>query len=231
MPVTIEEQERSCNNRAPKSCGFANGSVVSYRARGPWGDNKYRGNCSGYLIKDLVEHYQPRSVADPMCGGNTTGDVCEWLNDRGAGIEYWCSDLHKGHDATTQPIPGTFELVFVHPPYHDMIPYNEGESRCLANCMTYAQFVKRLEFALSLSFDAVAPGGRLAVLVGDLRKKGAYTSMVRDVLNLEDKLGQLRSVIIKQQHNVVSNARRYSNLEDARILHEYLVIFKRPLLC
>jgi len=28
-------------------------SVVSYPDRGPWGDASYRGNCSGYLVKDL----------------------------------------------------------------------------------------------------------------------------------------------------------------------------------
>jgi hypothetical protein len=28
-------------------------SVVSYPDRGPWGDSRYRGNCSGYLVKDL----------------------------------------------------------------------------------------------------------------------------------------------------------------------------------
>ena len=24
-------------------------TVLSYKDRGPWGDNKYRGNCSGYI--------------------------------------------------------------------------------------------------------------------------------------------------------------------------------------
>ena len=24
-------------------------SVLSFKDRGPWGDNKYRGNCSGYV--------------------------------------------------------------------------------------------------------------------------------------------------------------------------------------
>lgn len=30
-------------------------SVLSFKDRGPWGDNKYRGNCSGYVqgIPDL----------------------------------------------------------------------------------------------------------------------------------------------------------------------------------
>jgi len=36
-------------------------SVVSYPDRGPYGKSDYRGNCSGYLIKELLEHYKPKS--------------------------------------------------------------------------------------------------------------------------------------------------------------------------
>ena len=32
-------------------------SVVSYPDRGPWGNNKYRGNMSGYLVKDIIEQF------------------------------------------------------------------------------------------------------------------------------------------------------------------------------
>lgn len=30
-------------------------SIVSYPERGTYGNNKYRGNCSGRLIKDIIE--------------------------------------------------------------------------------------------------------------------------------------------------------------------------------
>ena len=65
------------------------------------------------------------------------------------------------------------------------------------------------------------------MLVGDHRKKGIYRPIVRDVLNLEGKLGQVRAVIIKTQHNCMSDSTHYSELEDPRIAHEYCVIFKR----
>ena len=47
-------------------------SVVSYPARGPWGNNQYPGNCSGYMLIDLCATYRPRSVLDPMEGGGTS---------------------------------------------------------------------------------------------------------------------------------------------------------------
>ena len=44
-------------------------SVVSYPDRGPWGNNKYRGNMSGYLVKDIIEQYHLRQLSDYMVGG------------------------------------------------------------------------------------------------------------------------------------------------------------------
>ena len=68
----------------------------------------------------------------------------------------------------------------------------------------------------------------VAVLVGDVRRRGVYTPIMRDVLSLEGQLGQLRSIIIKAQHNCVSDRKSYGKLEDVLIKHEYCVIFKKP---
>ena len=35
-------------------------SVVSYPERGKWGKSSWRGNMSGYIIIDLIEHFKPR---------------------------------------------------------------------------------------------------------------------------------------------------------------------------
>jgi hypothetical protein len=34
-------------------------SVVSYPERGHYGKSNWRGNTSGHLIKDIIEHFQP----------------------------------------------------------------------------------------------------------------------------------------------------------------------------
>ena len=46
-------------------------SLHATPGRGPYGDARYRGNCSGLLIKDLLSYFRPRSVLDPMQGGGT----------------------------------------------------------------------------------------------------------------------------------------------------------------
>lgn len=33
------------------------GTVLSFPDRGPWGNNRYRGNCSGYIHAFLIDQY------------------------------------------------------------------------------------------------------------------------------------------------------------------------------
>ena len=53
-------------------------SVVSYQKRcSQFGDSKYRGNCDGRLIKDLILRYGAVGVADPMDGAATNRALFE----------------------------------------------------------------------------------------------------------------------------------------------------------
>ena len=79
---------------------------------------------------------------------------------------------------------------------------------------------------LKRCYEALEIGGRLAVLIGDVRRSGKYTPIVTDVLNFP--YGEIRSIIIKVQHNCTSDRKRYGKLEDVPIKHEYCVIFKKP---
>lgn len=38
-------------------------SVCSYPDRGPYGDNKYRGNCTGFLLKTFMSHMHANQMA------------------------------------------------------------------------------------------------------------------------------------------------------------------------
>ena len=69
-------------------------SLHATRRRGPHGRADYRGNCSGYLIKDLVRYFGATRVLDPMTGGGTCRDVCDEL-----GIECYSFDLRENQDA------------------------------------------------------------------------------------------------------------------------------------
>lgn len=202
-------------------------SVVSYPNRCPlFGDGKYRGNCDGRLLKDLLLRYKAQRIGDPMQGSGTSRDVVEGLNKyKKIGISYWGGDLREGFDLTRQDLPGKFDFVWIHPPYWNIIRYSNGKPNDLSNCESYEAFQKLLMVCLKRCYDALEVGGRLAVLIGDIRRGGKYTPIVKDVLNLP--FGEIRSIIIKIQHNCTSDRKRYGKMEDVPILHEYCVIFKK----
>lgn len=201
-------------------------SVVSYPNRCQlWGDSRYRGNCDGRLFKNLVLRYRARRVADPMLGSGTTRDVVTGLNRyKKNGIEYWGGDLREGFDLTQQALPGRFDLVWIHPPYWNIVRYSE-QSADLSACGRYEQFRELLILCLKRCYEALEPGGRLAVLIGDVRRNGQYTAIIKDVLNFPH--GELRSIIIKVQHNCTSDRKAYGKMEDVPIRHEYCCVFKK----
>jgi hypothetical protein len=201
-------------------------SVVSYPNRGPWGDHRYHGNCSGRLIKNLILRYGAQKVCDPMEGSGTSRDVVDGLNKyKKTDISYWGGDLKDGFDLTKQNLPSKFDFVWMHPPYWNIIQYSNRPGD-LSNCESYEEFREFLTVCLERCYKALKVGGRMAVLIGDVRRKGQYTPIIKDILAFP--YGELRSIIIKVQHNCTSERKRYGKLEDVPIKHEYCVIFKKP---
>ncbi len=203
-------------------------SVVSYPTRcNQWGDASYRGNCDGRLFKNLVLRYQAQRVADPMAGSGTTRDVIRGLNRHtGTRIRYWAGDLKSGFNLLRQNPAKGADFIWIHPPYWNIIRYSDHADD-LSTIDNYQHFLEALEVCLRRCHDSLAEGGRLAVLVGDVRRRGAYTPLGRDVMNMAGRVGILRSVIIKAQHNCKSDAINYASMVDVPIKHEYCVIFQK----
>lgn len=163
-----------------------------------------------------------------MMGSGTTRDVVEWLRQRhGKRIEYWGSDLKSGFNLHAKDLPGRYDFVWIHPPYWNIIQYSDDPAD-LSNCDDFESFGRRLRVCLGRCYAALTPGGHLAVLVGDVRRRGQYYPIVRDILNWEPDLGRLQSILIKAQHNCQSDKKRYAPMRDVRIAHEYCVVFRRP---
>lgn len=203
-------------------------SVISYPERSPlWGDGKYRGNCDGRLFKDLVLRYRPKRVADPMMGSGTTRDVTAGLNqNRRLNIHYCGGDLRTGFNLLRRDFRGTYDFIWIHPPYWNIIRYSD-EPDDLSTIDDYPEFLGKLRICLAKCYRALAPGGRLAVLVADIRRTGQYTPLGRDVMNMEGDLGKLVSVIIKAQHNCRSDAIPYRHMAEVPIKHEYCIVFRK----
>lgn len=195
-------------------------SIISYPNRGPYGDYKYPGNCSGHLIKELITHFGAKRVFDPAAGSGTTGDVCQEL-----GVKCVQRDLKDGFDVLGSEIPSGFDFVFFHPPYWNIIKYSD-DPRDLSNVSRYTDFVEGLTRACKRLFRALEPdGGHLAVLLGDVRRRGKYHLISRDLIS---KVGDPDyPILIKAQHNVRSFGRRYGIEYFIPLAHEYVLIWRK----
>lgn len=199
-------------------------SIISYPDRGKWGNPYYRGNCSGYVIRDLILHFnkKPKLFIEVFSGGGTGKDVCEEL-----GINSIHLDLNNGWNALCDDIPFGADLVFSHPPYWDIIRYEFQRGSYheddLSNCMDYQEFIHKLDKVNAKIYQSLLNGGRHAILIGDVRKKGVYYSIIKDMT----WFGDLESHIIKVQHNCLSNNKTYANNNFIPIVHEHLLVFKK----
>lgn len=210
-------------------------SIVSYPDRGRYGRNDYRGNCSGLLIKDIIQQYRLSGLSDFMVGSGTTEDVV-----REAGIRGDFADLNRGYDMMSMNIPNRAENVFWHPPYHDMIVYSDKQydtkaveqatglpvatilADDLSRCPSWEDFVKRMNYCMMKQFSALEKGGRMFVLVGDMKKKGKLYSMIQELICP----GTMENIIIKAQHNCWSERQSYSGT-FVPIVHEYLLVTRK----
>lgn len=202
-------------------------SIISYPNRGKWGDSSYRGNCSGHVIKDLIQHFYPNSkpkkFIEVFSGGGTGLDVAREL-----GIENSVHlDLNTGWNALKDEIPFGSDFAFSHPPYWDIIRYETQRGNYhpddLSNVMSYDEFIRKLDMVNAKIYQSLVNGGRHAILVGDVRKNGKYYSIIKDMT----WFGDLESHIIKTQHNTRSGNKRYANYNFIPIMHEHLLVFKK----
>ena len=204
-------------------------SVVSYPNRGPWGNPMYRGNCSGHLVKEIILRFGCQNVFDPAEGGGTVKDVVEGINKyRHRDIQYEGRDLKDDWDILSGRLPDEkFDLIWYHPPYWDIIHYSDNP-KDLSNCRTLGEFEFKLRQSVERLFQALQPGGVLAILIGDKRKHGNYFALFRTLL-LNSEIGRLKAIIIKIQHNCRSDRMVYGSKNPflIPIKHEYCLLFQK----
>ena len=205
-------------------------SIVSYPDRGKWGKSSWRGNTSGHIIVDLINQFKPQLFVDVCEGSGTSGDVC-----RDLGVDYVGLDLHKGNDFTKDfvlsQLPRPADICFSHPPYANMIQYSgavwgnqpiQGDT----SLCSVDEFLERSYVMLLNQREATRKGGIYTTLIGDMRKNGEYRSFQADFIKMLPA-NELLNVVIKAQHNMVSNKTNYGNANFIPIVHEYMLIWKK----
>lgn len=215
-------------------------SFMAYPERGEGGMSSWRGNCSPYVIDAVARYvldskrYYNKDVSDftlldPMSGSGTSKSVADKL-----GIKSVLYDLNPnpaagkaGWNALRNDVEDSADMIFFHPPYHDIIKYSgsmwgKPHPDDLSRCENYNDFIEKLNYVIQKLYMALRKDGRLAVLVGDIRSQGKFYSMQRDM----DRMGDFESFIVKGQFNCVSDGRTYKK-PFIPIVTEYLLLFKK----
>lgn len=136
-------------------------------------------------------------------------------------------DLNNGWNALIDDIPSGSDFVFSHPPYWDIIRYGKQRKEYseydLSNEMPYEEFINKLNIINEKIYHSLIKGGRHCILIGDVRKKGKYYSIIKDM----KWFGDLEAHIIKIQHNCLSDNKIYNNNSFIPIKHEHILVFRK----
>lgn len=220
-------------------------SFMAFPERGDGGNSQYRGNCSPEVVEAVARYvldaklYYKKDISqftllDPMSGSGTSGYVAQKL-----GVRHALYDLNPnppfgqgGWDALKDDVDTSADLIFWHPPYHTIIQYSgsmwgKPHPDDLSRCGSYNEFLDKINLVLRKLFMALRNDGRLAILVGDIRQKGKFYSMQKDIM----RMGNFESFIVKGQYNCVSDNRTYRK-PFIPVVTEYLLVYHKqnPLL-
>jgi hypothetical protein len=199
-------------------------SIHAARHRGPYGSSKYRGNCGGYLIRDLLRYYRPTRCLDPMTGSGTCRDVCREL-----AIPCVSMDVRFGQDAADAHLyeaVGPIDFAWLHPPYWRQIVYNE-DTRCLSQAPTREAFLARMRLVLRNCKGVLSKRGKIAVLIGGYSDRGVFQPLPHLLVAEAAKVGlrMAATEIIRLQYGNTSSGKTYRS-SFIPGLHDQCLVFE-----
>jgi len=230
-------------------------TVWSFPERGAWAghDGAYRGNWSPSIPRNLLLRYTNPGdlVLDPFVGGGTTAIEAALLGRRClagdlAPIALTTTRQHLDRlprhrrgavpalvwqDARALAVAdGRAALVMLHPPYADAIRYSADRPADLSQ-LAAGPFLAQLRHVAAESRRVLVPGGRCALLIGDLRRRGDIVPLGFAAIQALRRAGfALEELVIKRQHHTRMEA-AWAPVSARRgfllLAHEYLAVFRR----
>ncbi|WP_297700344.1 DNA methyltransferase [uncultured Fibrobacter sp.] len=239
-------------NLTPENFSLEKTSIWSFPDRGSWAThtNKYRGNWSPYIPRNLIIRYSNEgdSVLDQFVGSGTTLVEAKLLNRNAFGVDInpdaiklcksavnfdYSSKSHIGiRKGNAQKLSflstESIDLIATHPPYADIIKYSEGLANDLSQ-YPINKFIEEMKPVAAEAFRVLKRGKICAFLIGDVRQKGTLYPLGFELMNIFMNAGfSLKEIVIKEQHNCIGTKKWRSKINDFLLLaHEYLYIMKK----
>ncbi len=215
----------------------------------------YWGNFVPQIPRQLMLRYTRRGdrVLDPFLGSGTTLIECRRLGRHGVGVELVEAVAQKARalieqepnphgvetsvlvgDATALPLAGRFQLVVMHPPYHDILRFSE-DARDLSNAPTVEDYLARWRQAVAQVAPLLERGRYLAVVIGDKYVRGEWVPLGFRVMEATMEAGfSLKSIVVKNFETTRGKRSqealwRYRALAGGFYLfkHEYIFILRK----
>ncbi len=228
-------------------------SVWSFPERGNWAthDSKYRGNCSPYVVRNLLLRYSKEGdwILDQFAGGGTSLVEAKLLGRNAIGtdvnptalarckekiaFEYGDAKIEvREADARALAFvkDSSVDFICTHPPYANIIKYSDGISGDIS-LLDYGSFLEAMEQVAKEAFRVLKKGKYCAFVIGDIRQKGSVRPLGFDTMRVFEEAGfKLKEIVIKQQHNCkMTHKWEKISIEKNFFLlaHEYIFILKK----
>lgn len=228
-------------------------SVWSFSERGNWAthDAKYRGNCSPYVVRNLILRYSKEDewILDQFVGGGTSLVEAKLLNRNIIGTDINPNALERcGKKINFEYGVGKVEIreadarnlefirndsidfVCTHPPYANIIKYSDGIDGDIS-LLDYDEFLDSMGQVAIEAYRVLKKGKYCAFIIGDIRQKGSVRPLgFETMLKFENAGFKLKEIIIKQQHNCKMTAKweKISVEKNFFLLaHEYVFVLKK----
>lgn len=161
------------------------------------GTRDFHGNCPPQVVEQCVLRLTKKGdlVVDPMAGSGTAIDVCNLLGRKC--IAYDIKPPERRNDIIhndSRKIPldnDSVDMVFLHPPYWDMVYYTKVEERLpdLSRAKTLGEYLSMLKQVLRECYRVLRGGKYLCILLGDRVKEGNFIPLCRKSANLAEEVG------------------------------------------
>ena len=156
-------------------------SFMAYPERGEGGNSQWRGNCSPEVVAALLRYclddkrYYGKDTStftllDPMSGSGTSKAAADRYQVRSLLYDLNPAPAYgKGNwNALKDEVEDSADLIFFHPPYHNMIQYSGNiwgnpHPDDLSRCENYSDFLEKLNHCIRKFFLALRKGGRLMI--------------------------------------------------------------------
>lgn len=133
----------------------------------------YHGSTPAFVVENLIDYAKPKKVLDSMAGIGTTGYVCEKV-----GVEKvdqfdlypWPKSGVQQGDAEDPPTNETYDLIFNHIPYLNMVKYGEDEEDL--SKFNLEEFLEKMRRIFKKNLELLEDDGIYSILVGDWRHGG-----------------------------------------------------------